>query len=285
MYEYDSYFAIDWSGAKGVRQKGLAVAGCGPGNTAPEIFLPEDKGNWSRQGIIDFLNKVAKKEKILAGFDFSFATPFIDENAYFPGTKVCPMGALELWQAIEKICNSDSNLYGGSFFEHEELAPLFLDGSNKGSRHQRRFRKTETRCLEAGLGNAETFFHLVGASQVGKASVAGMRCLLLLNNFAIWPFDEPTRKQSTVVEIYTRVFLTLGGIGPKKITNLFDLNKALAALNSASIEHLDKLDDNITDALVSSAGLRRFASLKGFWKPAGLAKDVAKTEGWTFGVF
>ena len=285
MNEYDYYFAIDWSGAKGARQKGLAVAGCTPGGSPPEIFLPQDKGNWTRQGIVDFLNKKAKKEKILAGFDFSFATPFVDEDAYFPGIDFSPDHARSLWQAIETICEDDPQLYGGSFFTHPSIAHLFLEGSNKGSGYTRRFRATEQRCIDAGLGNAETFFHLVGASQVGKGSVAGMRALLRLKNFAIWPFDELTKKPSTIIEIYTRVFLTLGQFGPKKINKLTDLNNALSALNSATIEHLDRLDDNITDALVSVAGLRRFAGLKGFWKPAGMTKEVARTEGWTFGVF
>ena len=282
---YDYFFAIDWSGAKGARQKGLAVAGCRPGNEAPELYLPEDKGNWSRQGIIDCLNERAQEAKILAGFDFSFATPFVDEGAYFPGTNICPKDAFSLWKEIEEICAKDPDLYGGSFIKHEAVAPFFLDGEKRGLKHKRRFRVTESRCIEAGFGNAETFFHLVGASQVGKGSVSGMRVLQKFKNFTIWPFEEIKKNQSVIVEIYTPVLLTLGGFEAKKINSLQVLNNALLTLNTKPIERLDRLDNNITDALVSSAGLRRFAGLKGFWKPAGLAKDVAKTEGWTFGVF
>src|SRR3546814_1671643 len=40
---FSHFAAIDWSGAKGSRHKGIAVALCGEGNAAPDIIPPPGK--------------------------------------------------------------------------------------------------------------------------------------------------------------------------------------------------------------------------------------------------
>ncbi|WP_176590056.1 hypothetical protein [Sphingobium sp. EM0848] len=45
------YAVIDWSGAKGSRHKGIAVALCEAGDGVPTLQHPEGGGFWSRQAV------------------------------------------------------------------------------------------------------------------------------------------------------------------------------------------------------------------------------------------
>src|SRR3546814_1390611 len=76
---FSHFAAIDWSGAKGSRHKGIAVALCGEGNAAPDIIPPPGKV-WSRREIADWVLTQAKTSPTLFGFDFSFAPPRSEEN-------------------------------------------------------------------------------------------------------------------------------------------------------------------------------------------------------------
>ena len=42
--------------------------------------------------------------------------------------------------------------------------------------------------------------------------------------------------------------------------------------------------DHETDVLVSAAALRRLAPEPRWWRPEPLTADIARTEGWTFGI-
>jgi hypothetical protein len=54
------FAAIDWSGAKGARHKGIAVAICGIGQDAPEL-VEAPGGIWSRQAVADWLIATARE--------------------------------------------------------------------------------------------------------------------------------------------------------------------------------------------------------------------------------
>ena len=69
---FASYMAIDWSGAKGKRHKGIAIAEA-RGDLAPRLVRPGHV--WSRHEVLLWLLKRAAKEPTLFGFDFSFAPP------------------------------------------------------------------------------------------------------------------------------------------------------------------------------------------------------------------
>src|SRR3546814_3935111 len=84
---FSHFAAIDWSGAKGSRHKGIAVALCGEGNAAPDIIPPPGKV-WSRREIAEWVLTQAKTSPTLFGFDFSFAPPLVERRAYFPGDNV-----------------------------------------------------------------------------------------------------------------------------------------------------------------------------------------------------
>jgi hypothetical protein len=100
----------------------------------------------------------------------------------------------------------------------------------------------------------------------------------------IWPFDPLPPQGSLVVEMYARAFIRLGGLSGRKLRTLDQLNQALAGLGSEPTATRGFLNDHETDVLVSAAGLRAIAHQKRFWSPAGLGLDIARTEGWTFGV-
>jgi hypothetical protein len=43
-------------------------------------------------------------------------------------------------------------------------------------------------------------------------------------------------------------------------------------------------NDHETDVLIAAAGLRAIAADPRYWSPSGFTPDLARTEGWTFGV-
>jgi hypothetical protein len=77
---FTSFAAIDWSGAKGVRHPGIALAMCEAGDAAPALVEPPHRRGWSRGEILDWLLDRAA-EPLLIGFDFSFAPPLVERGA------------------------------------------------------------------------------------------------------------------------------------------------------------------------------------------------------------
>ncbi|MCH8081558.1 MAG: hypothetical protein IID52_04155 [Proteobacteria bacterium] len=282
---FDFFVAVDWSGAKGSTQKGIQVAVCRKGDSPPELVSPPNYKHWSRLAAISWLNEFAGKESFLVGIDFSFAPPYLDEGKYFPGADISSSRAQDLWFEIEDKTKNDPHLYAGSFLENEQVSELFHVNKQPGRRYRRRYRVTEQECRNKGLGPAETFFHLIGPTQVGMGSLCGMRSLLRLQrNIAIWPFENTAKRSVVVVEIYTRPFLIMSGAGLKKIRELEVLNQALDHFHSRSIQQDLSIDDHIGDAILSAAGLRFIAEDSKYWHPAAMSEEVACTEGWTFGV-
>ncbi len=82
MSRFESCVAIDWSGAKGRRHKGIAIAEA-RGDDAPRLVCPGHI--WSRAEVLDWLVDRTAVEPTLLGFDFSFAPPFVERGAYLPG--------------------------------------------------------------------------------------------------------------------------------------------------------------------------------------------------------
>ena len=82
---FDRFVGIDWSGAKGTYHKGIQVAVLDADTTQAELIAPPDRRGWSRQMVMDWLMLQRQLGlRVLAGFDFAFAHPFMDENHYFP---------------------------------------------------------------------------------------------------------------------------------------------------------------------------------------------------------
>ncbi len=72
--------------------------------------------------------------------------------------------------------------------------------------------------------------------------------------------------------------------GLSKMRDEASLSAALTALGSKVPASLARYDDHSTDALVTAAWLRTVAHDPELWAPAALTDQIARTEGWTFGV-
>jgi hypothetical protein len=296
MRRFSRFACFDWSGQAVARPKGIALAVTGPetgaGAKAPAL-VASDTG-WSRNDALQWLrDRAAENADMLIGFDFSFALPFADHGAYFPGWTDSPGNARALWRRIDVLSAADPHLSASGLLEQDSLARHFRYQAGRetitGSRFEGplgRLRITEDQCRRQKRGNAVSCFNLVGAAQVGKSSLTGMRVLHRLGGaIPVWPFDPVPERGPMLVEIYTGIAARTAGLtGPTKLRDGESLNRALTSLGSAPHGPLPHYDDHSTDALLASAWLRRAADDPGLWQPAGLSDPLAQTEGWTFGV-
>jgi hypothetical protein len=102
---------------------------------------------------------------------------------------------------------------------------------------------------------------------------------------AIWPFDPLPERGSVVVEIYTRIYLRRAGMSGVKLRTRAELNRALMGLGSPPARLRFEPNDHQTDALVTAAGMRQLTLTEPrAFAPQGLTPEIARTEGWTFGV-
>mgnify|MGYP003384548107 CR=1 FL=1 len=284
------FAAIDWSGAVGAEQRGIAVSLCSAGHAAPVLIAPPGR-NWSREAVLAWIVDEASADTLI-GFDLGPALPFVDCGAYFAGWSESPADARALWAMVEAICTADPHLSVTRFVDHPQASRYFRrhggrTGSDFGS-GRGRLRVTEQVQREQGL-NPYSNFNLVGAAQVGKSSLSGMRLFHRLGNrIPIWPFDPLPAQGSAIVEIYTSLAAIAAGrpASRSKMRTHDALNIALAApaIGSAPVPGGGPIDDHKSDALLSAAWLRRHADCDALWHPDALSPKIARTEGWTFGV-
>lgn len=285
--------AIDWSGAQGERQKGIAVALCAAGDEAPRLLRPPGHAAWSRAEVLDLLLHRLSPDT-LVGLDLGISLPFADAGTFFPGWVDSPPNARSLWGLIDAICADDPHLSAGSFVDHPLLSAYFRRHGGRegahfhlpGALHRRgRMRVTEEAQARAGC-RPYSNFNLVGAAQVGKSSLTGMRLLHRLSGrVPVWPIDPLPETGSVVTEIYTTLAAVEGGrsAGRAKMTDHAALDTALTALGSQPTGGCGPIDDHSADALLTAAWLRIAAPRTQLWKPAELTRELAMTEGWTFG--
>jgi hypothetical protein len=285
---FKHFVAIDWSGAAGERHKGIAVAisgAIGP----PRIVRPGSR--WSRRAVLDWLLEEMPADT-LVGLDLGISLPFADCGAFFPGWEASPPDARALWALVDATCRDDPHLAASSFVE-EASAWFRRHGGREGVRfhapdatdRRGRFRVTERAQARMGC-KPYSNFNLVGAAQVGKSSLTGMRVLhRLAGRLPVWPVDPLSASGSVVVEIYTSLAAIAAGrtASASKMRSFEDLNRALAALGSREVPGSGPLDDHSADALLTAAWLRTVAGRDELWNPSGLTPEVASTEGWTFG--
>ena len=288
MREFDNFAVVDWSGQAVARPKGLAVAHASAGRRAPILLRPD--GGWSRPAILDWIERLAEAESdILIGLDLSPALPFVDQGAYFPGWSASPRDAYELWSMVDQLAASDEHLSASAFLADNEIARHFRQLNNCGDRFgfgRGRLRVCEHGQAAMGL-SPQSCFNLVGAAQVGKSSLTGMRVLnRLRGRVPIWPFDSVPEQGPVLVEIYTSVAARAAGVrkGRSKVRDAHSLDEALGALQSDRHTRLRSYDDHSTDAILTTAWLRGAAAVASHWAPAGLTPHIARCEGWTFGV-
>ncbi len=290
---FTQFACIDWSGAAVERPPGIAMAAAahhGP----PALIKPAHK--WSRHDVHDWIvDQAATKQDILIGLDLSFGFPFLDAGAYFPewaqSPDTAPDTAKALWELIDQICADDPHFTVASFLHHhqakrhfrhskEHVGDLFTGGIG-------RLRAVEHHQRATKQGNSWSCFNLVGAGQVGKGSLTGMRMLHhLRGQVPVWPFDPLPDEGPVIVEIYTSMAARAAGIpaNRSKIRNEDGLRDALKAFDAPMPIDLDRMDDHATDAILTACWMRSIAHDPQYWRPKSLNLQIAQTEGWTFGV-
>jgi hypothetical protein len=292
MSRFSHFLAVDWSGARGARHKGIAVAISRAEGGAPVLLPPPDAKGWARAEVLALLLDLPGAT--LVGLDLGMSLPFADAGAFFPGWDASPADARALWALIDTLCADDPHLEAGGFVAHPEASRYFRHGKGaEGDRfllpgaatREGRFRVAEAAQRAAGVRPVSNF-NLVGAAQVGKSSLTGMRMLHRLGpRVPVWPVDPLPEQGSVVTEIYTSVAARLGGVtgAATKVRTYQALNDALDLLGSPPVRGEGTIDDHSSDALLTAAWLRRVHSMRDLWHPPGLTPEVARTEGWTFG--
>ncbi len=290
MTRFDNFACIDWSGALGERHAGIAVAICSSGDAVPKIVRPGHR--WSRVEVAHWLlDKMPPRT--LVGMDLSTSLPFVDRGSYFPEWSESPANAPALWAMVDRMCKADEHLSVGSFVDHQEASRHFRrQGGRVGDLFEPgrgRLRRTELAQAAMGL-NPYSNLNLIGAAQVGKSSLSGMRVLhRLQGRLPVWPFSNSLSESgSRLVEIYTSVAAFAAGhrAGRSKMRTVEELNEALQSPVIASKRYRGsgRIDDHSSDAILTAAWLRRAASCEELWHPPLLIDEIADKEGWTFGV-
>ena len=289
---FAQFLAVDWSGAKGPRQKGIAVALAKADGGPPALLAPPDPKGWARAEVLALIG--ALKLPTLVGLDLGISLPFHDAGAFFPEWDASPPDARHLWALIDAVCADDPNLEAGGFLAHPEAARYFRHGAGaqgdrfllpRAATREGRFRIAEAAQRQQGVRPVSNF-NLVGAAQVGKSSLTGMRMLHRLGGrVPVWPVDPLPAEGSVVTEIYTSMAARLGGVtgAATKLRSYEGLNDALDALGSPPVAGTGVIGDHASDALLTAAWLRRVHGTRDLWHPEGLTPEVARTEGWTFG--
>ena len=282
MTRFRRFAAIDWSGAKGTRHKGIAVAVCEAGAAAPRLVRPGDV--WSRGEVLEWLLETAREAPTLYGFDFSFAPPIAERGEYLPGEPGVPTTARDFWAYVDARCD-DEDLGAASFLEQVHRRHFYFGIADGVKADYVRFRQCDASLNAQGGRKTASAYDAIGAAQVAKASFSGMRLLhRVAGRVAIWPMDPLPVDGSAVVEIYTRIYLRRAGLPGAKLRSAAQLDAALEALGSAPARLPFDPNDHQTDAIVTAAGMRGLAAAPRAFAPAGLTPDLARSEGWTFGV-
>lgn len=290
MRSFSHFACIDWSGAIAERPRGIALAVADADGT---VELVESERGWSRLEIMHWLEDQARNDRdMLIGFDLSPTLPFIDAGAYFPGWPDSPATPRDLWALVERIAARDPWLTAPSLVDHPALSAYFRrHGGREGALFGGglgRLRAVERRQRETRQASSASCFNLVGAAQVGKASLSGMRLFhRLADSMPFWPFNPVPGRGPCVVEIYTSIATRTAGqpANRSKIRDSARLSCALAHVGARLSRMPRRLDDHATDALVTAAWMRRAATDSALWRPETMSREIARREGWTFGVF
>ena len=256
------------------------------------MIVEQNKG-WAREEVLAILLDLPGRT--LVGMDLGIGLPFTDCGAFFPGWSDSPPDAKALWAFIDEICADDPNLEATSFVLHPAASSYFRHSKENCGEHfhlddaptrEGRFRVTEQAQREKGVRPVSNF-NLVGAAQVGKSSLTGMRMLnRLRGKVSVWPIDPLPGSGPILVEMYTSIASMGGGArkGRTKLRSYETPNEALAVLGSPPVRGKGPLDDHSSDALVTAAWLRKVGNDPRYWSPDRLTDEIARTEGWTFGV-
>jgi hypothetical protein len=268
---FDRFIAIDWSGAA-PGYDGIAVAACAPGDEMPRLVPPPGK-RWTRSAVADWLSgEFDKGLRALVGFDLAFAMPY-EADGYLAGCGA--KDAFALWDLVEEASAGEADFGAAAVPADPRFVACYWTKGTMPASWKLRRRQAELSCASETGTHPETVFKLIGAKQVGKASLTGMRVIRHLRQkhagrVSIWPF-EPAQG-SVLVEIYPTLFRKLSAHGLTKLRTVGELNRALRALGSKRLCSRAALSDHDTDALISEG-----------YRLSAVDKQIGR-EGWIYGV-
>jgi len=196
-----------------------------------------------------------------------------------------PKSARELWAYVDAK-SGDEDLGAASFLETAHRRHFYFGVADGAKADFVRFRVCDAHLATQGGRKTASAYDAIGAAQVAKASFSGMRLLHRLDGkVAIWPMDPLPAGGSVVLEIHTRIFLRRAGMSGTKLRTRAALNLALKGLGSPPARLRFEPSDHQTDALVTAAGMRALVQDRpAAFAPQGLTPEIARSEGWTFGV-
>lgn len=283
MSGFARFVGIDWSGAKGSRQPGIAVALCEADGTCG-LVRPPGGGSWSREAALGYL--AACPPGTLAGLDFAFSLPWPEAGPLPPGLDQ-PADARHLWRMVDDLCRAEPHLYAGPAYHPEGgwLADyMFTKLTGRELWRGHAYAPDRLRRTEMVLSpRPNSVFRIVGARTVGPGSFSGMRVLAALeramgDGFAAWPFDPPGRGL-TLAEIYPSLYYALAGRRRSRDPGVVDAVLGHFGAQRVADEPIRSQDE--ADALVAAAALRHIAARPGaFERPS----EAYRQEGWIFGV-
>ena len=149
------------------------------------------------------------------------------------------------------------------------------------------FRQCDARLNATGGRKTASAYDAIGAAQVAKASFSGMRLLHRLDGRVRDLADGPAaRARAARSSKSTRASICAGPASAEpSCGSRTELDRALAALGSRPARLRFEPNDHQTDALVTAAGMRALAAAEPrAFAPEGLTPELARTEGWTFGI-
>lgn len=271
---FTRFVGIDWSGANGRWQAGIAVAVADAGASRPKLMPgPGPDGRWSRAEVAAFIVEEAARAPTLFGLDFAFGFP------------LNPDGSCWEWEHAETWSGGAENFYGGAFFR--DLRAPHADLVNAPGRRGVGYRASLLRLTDRRAAllkgcTPQSVFNAVGAAQVGPSSISGMRLLRALRSqgapVSIWPFEPLRDGGSALVEVFPR-YLAIAAGGSPTLRDRDNLNAALVAHGSQPVDAAPRNEDE-GDALLAAAALRWLAAPERFMVP----HESARREGWIFGV-
>ncbi len=297
---FEEFIGIDWSGAKQpVKTHSISLASCQSADASAPIAL---ESSLSRQDVYEqILARCQSSHKTLIGIDCNFS------YCYKVGKEQFSHDAryTDLWKEVENLNIEQTNFFAGECWKQESFKKYFWTEGKQPDwfNIESLQRATEARAHAQEFGKPESPFKLIGAKQVGKGGLAGMRLLRALKEkcgdaLAIWPFemDKVQKAKVVIAEIYPRLFIRKAGLGNAKVRDVPSLNKVLHHYSSKPFDNDMHLNDHLTDAIIASAGLRSaFAGVDQnieFEKQIkhtplnteGLPKRALIFEGWILGV-
>ena len=186
-----------------------------PGEAPPTLVRPGHV--WSRAEVLEWLTTRAAATIPWSASISRPVLPFVDAGGFFPvGTRALGTRARSgHWSTGSARTTPISR--ASSFVDHPERAPLFpapwrTQGRLASARRRGRLRaRSSTRSGEQG-SRPYSCLNLIGAAQVGKSSLTGMRPAPHAGRaLPIWPFDPVPAAGSLLVEIYTSLAALAAG--------------------------------------------------------------------------